>query len=223
MKATLIRIAVGMMVAGVSGAIDGALMTLAAPEAVFEHWKSFLAVTIALGLKAAFLYFKQHEKELTDVIDPRRLGTLLLVATCLGGAACVSSAPPPQIAPGAPSAAPTELRRAVDWASTAVEVARTMQKVEIEAYRAGRVTDAAHRITQTAFREFFGAAVDALTIAQDVTKSEVTRWASAKAIGALAAAMLDRVDDHLPLIVKGYVDSLRAVLGLLNGNMANAG
>jgi len=150
---------------------------------------------------------------------------LLVVALALASPACAlgtalgAGQPPSQLAPAplvtaAPSV-PSELQNAVNWAATAVEIVRTIQKVEIQAYRDDRVTDDHHRTIQTAMGEFFGAAIDALTLAQDLTKTTVTRWASAQAIAALAATLLDRVDAHLPLIVKGYVDSLRAVLSLV--------
>lgn len=229
MKAIFFRVMIGCLVAAVSAAIDGLILVLADPEHVFENPKSFLVVIAVLGIKGAAMYFKQHEQELKDAIDPSRFkntAAMILLLTVPMWAACAPRSAPFQTSPaahGAVEEAPSELRNAVNWAATAVDLARTIQKVEIQAYRNGRVSDDAHRTIQTAFGEFGSIAEDALTLALDLTKTAQTRWASARAVGTFAAQLLDRIDKHLPLIVKGYADSLKAVLTFLNGDVSNAG
>lgn len=146
-------------------------------------------------------------------VDPKRLVSILILASSLGLASCAgTSAPPPQTAP--PPLA-SELKKAVDWADTAIMVAQTLQQVEIEAYRNGRVSDADHRTIQTALLAFFDTAIEALTAAQDLAKPDVSRWAAAKSVGQLAYTMVGRIKRLLPAEVHPYLTALEATLQLL--------
>jgi len=143
-----------------------------------------------------------------------RVRALMLVVT-LSVSACASTTPPPNGQPaGAPLVA-AELKKAVDWADTAMEMARTVQTVEIAAYGNGRLSDAQHQTVQEGFLEFFGAAEDTLLTALDLTKSPTDRWAAAKSVGALAFKLVGRIEPYLPPEVLTYLRALQATLMML--------
>lgn len=221
MRAVLLRFALGCVVAGVSGLVDGLIIALASPEGFLEHWKMYVAVSCILGAKGALMWFKNHEGELTSAIDPRRVGGVVIVVGLLSAPGCTAAgAPRPQLAPVRPPAPAAqvvneELAKAVDWTYTTVDIARTLQRVEIAAYRNGRVTDDAHRTIQTAYTEFAGTVEDAVNTALDLTKSEVTRWAAVRSVAELTLQLLERIDRLLPAAGRVYADSMKAVLSLL--------
>lgn len=219
MRTVLKRILFGCGVAFLSGAADGALIALVDPEHVLENFTAFLALVAALGLKGAFMYFKQHEKDLTAAIEPPPpptggLGVLVLAAALVTGA-CAAATPSPADPPTAANLIRSELVKAVDWAATLVDVARTTQKLEIEAYRNGRMSDRQHRVVQTAFDEFFTGAIEALKTAQDLNRPDVDRWTGAKAVALLGGRLVTQIEDQLPPNVRAYLDSLKALLQLL--------
>lgn len=168
-----------------------------------------------------FMWFSRHDPlpslSTTSGASITVLLRVLVLAVALSASACATTPePPPNV--GQPAGAPlvaSELKKAVDWADTAIEVARTVQKVEIEAYRNQRLSDADHRTVQEGFLAFFGAAVEALLTARDLTKTDTTRWAAAKAIGQLAVNLVARIEPHLPAEVSQYVTTLKAVLDML--------
>lgn len=216
MRQTLLKIALGCGVAALSAIADGVLIAAVDPEHVLENFQAFLMLIALLGIKGAFMYFKQHEKELTDAIDPKRFTPILIMAASLSLAACASAAAPVQTTPPpATVVIRAELVKAIDWADTALHLAKTIQQVEIEAYSHQRVTDAQHRRIQTAFVAFATAAERSLLVARDLTQSPVTRWAAAQAIGGLAADLVAHIEPHLPAEVRRYLTALRATLDLL--------
>lgn len=216
MREQLIKFGIGFLVAGISGAIDALIIALAAPESFMEHWKAYSLGAVVLGMKGALMWFKQHEADLSDVVNPRRLGAVLLVALLGANAsACVTWNGLAGAPPAAQQAKLSELQQFVARADQVLTIASTLQDVEIVAHDNKRVSDASHAIVQQAFKEFAVAAKQGLELAKDLTKPETTRMDAARSIGAIGLELVGRIEKHLPPEVAAYLTSLRSVLKLL--------